>query len=141
MKLDHATASVRSLLDDPSPAVLVLRRQDGEPIVSPVWFRVVDDAVEVVVAITDGKLEHLRRDPCCTLMVFEAVPPFRGVQVRGVADLVPDEGARTRLAIASRYLGAERGARYADPARRPPGVVVRLSLADARAWDLSDKLP
>lgn len=141
MKLDAAADAIRSLLDDPSPAVLVLRREDTEPLVSPVWFRVAEDAIELVVAITDGKLEHLRRDPRCVVMVFEAVQPFRGVQVRGVATLVPDEGARTRLAIASRYLGPERGARYADLDRRPPGVVVRLPLAGARAWDLADKLP
>jgi len=141
VKLDAAADAIRSLLDDPSPAVLVLRREDGGPLVSPVWYRVAEDVIEIVVAITDGKLEHLRRDPRCTVMVFEAVPPFRGVQARGVATLLPDEGARTRLAIASRYLGPERGPRYADIERRPPGVVVRLPLADARAWDLADKLP
>ena len=132
---------MRSLLDEPSSAVLAIRQEDGEPIVSPVWYRVNADAFEVVVAISDCKLEHLRRDPRCVLLVFEAVPPFRGVQVRGTATLIPDEGARARLAIASRYLGAERGARYADLARRPPGVIVRLPMGAARTWDLADKLP
>jgi hypothetical protein len=32
-------------------------------------------------------------------------------------------------------------ARIADLARRPPGFVIRLPVAGARAWDLSDKLP
>ena len=31
----------------------------------------------------DPKLEHLRRDPRCLLLSFEAVRPFRGIQVRG----------------------------------------------------------
>ena len=141
VRLVESAEAMRSLLDRPSPAVLVLRREDGEPIVSPVWFRVHDEAFEVVVATTDHKLEHLRRDPRCVLLVFEAVPPFRGVQVRGRATIIPDEGAQARLAIASRYLGPEDGARYADLARRQPGVVVRLPLAAARAWDLADKLP
>ncbi len=44
-------------------------------------------------------------------------------------------------AIASRYLGAERGRRYADVARRPPGVVVSLPAAGARTWDLHRTLP
>jgi PPOX class probable F420-dependent enzyme len=141
MRLHDAAEAMRSLLDRPSPAVLVLRREDGEAIVSPVWFRVHDEAFEVVVATTDHKLEHLRRDPRCVLLVFEAVRPFAGIQVRGRATLIPDEGARARLAIASRYLGPEHGPRYADLARRPPGFVVRLPLASARAWDLADKLP
>jgi PPOX class probable F420-dependent enzyme len=130
-----------SLLDAPSPAVLTLYREDGEAIVSPVWFRVHGDAFEVVVAVTDRKLAHLRRDPRCVLLVFETVPPFRGVQVRGRATLTPDEGARARRAIAARYLGDERGARYADLERRPPGVVISLPLTDARAWDLRASLP
>ncbi len=48
-----------------------------------------------------------------------------------------DDGARTRLAIASRYLGADDGRAHADLARRPPGMVVRLPLDGARAWDIS----
>jgi len=141
MKVDLAAAGMRSLLDAPSPATLTLYREDGEAITSPVWFRVHDDAFEVVVAATDHKLEHLRRDPRCVLLVFEAVRPFRGVQVRGRATLEPDEGARARLAIASRYLGPEAGRAYADLARRPPGFVVRLPISAARAWDLADRLP
>ncbi len=140
MRLDLAAAELRSLLDAPSPATLTLHREDGEAITSPVWFRVHDDALEVVVAATDHKLEHLRRDPRCVLLIFEAVRPFRGVQVRGRATIEPDEGARTRLAIASRYLGPEDGRAYADLARRPPGFVVRLPLSAARAWNLADKL-
>jgi len=140
MRLDLAAAELRSLLDAPSPATLTLHREDGEAITSPVWFRVHDDALEVVVASTDHKLEHLRRDPRCVLLIFEAVRPFRGVQVRGRATIEPDEGARTRLAIASRYLGPEDGRAYADLARRPPGFVVRLPLSAARAWNLADKL-
>ncbi len=141
MGLADVGVEMQSLLDAPSPAVLTLYREDGEALVSPVWFRVLDGALEVVVAITDRKLAHLRRDPRCVLLVFETVPPFRGVQVRGVASLTPDAGARTRLAIASRYLGVERGRRYADVDRRPPGIVVGLPLRDARAWDLAATLP
>ncbi|MBA2634717.1 MAG: pyridoxamine 5'-phosphate oxidase family protein [Chloroflexi bacterium] len=58
----------------------------------------------------DRKLEHLRRDPRCVLLIFETVPPFRGVRVRGRATIEPDTNATTRLAIASRYWEARRGA-------------------------------
>ena len=141
MKLVEMEAEMRSLLDAPAPAVLTLYRADGEALISPVWFRVNGDAFEIVVAITDHKLEHLRRDPRCVLLIFETVPPFRGVTVRGRATLVPDTGSQARLAIASRYLGPEGGRRYADLARRPPGMVVRLPTSDARAWDLRANLP
>ncbi len=141
MKLDRLDPSLRSLLSSPSPASLTLYREDGRAITSPVWFRVEGDWFEVVVAASDHKLDHLRADPRCSLLVFEAVKPFRGVQVTGEAAIGPDEGAMTRLAIASAYLGPEGGRAYADLDRRPPGFVIRLPVTAARAWDLSDKLP
>jgi len=95
---------LRSLLDASWPATLTLHRKDGEAVTSPVWFRVHDGAFEVVVAATDHKLEHLRRNPRCILLVFESIRPFRGVEVRGQATILEDEGARVRLAIASRYV-------------------------------------
>jgi hypothetical protein len=141
VKLDALDASLASLLSNPSPATLTLYREGGRAITSPVWFRVEGDWFELVVAASDRKLDLLSADPRCSLLVFEAVKPFRGVQVTGEATIVPDEGARTRLAIASAYLGPEGGRAYSDLARRPPGFVIRLPVADARAWDLSDKLP
>ena len=141
MKLNEAFDQVRSLLDAASPAAIAVYRPDGEAVVSPVWFRVNEGMFEVVMALADRKLEHLRADPRCVLLIFETAPPFRGVQVRGRADIVVDTGAAARLAIASRYLGQDRGRQYADTARRPPGVIVRLPLEDARAWDLTASLP
>jgi PPOX class probable F420-dependent enzyme len=141
MKLDVLADEVRSLLEAPSPATLTLYRDDGEAVTSPVWFRVANDAFEVVVAASDHKLTHLRRDPRCVLLIFEATPPFRGVMVRDRATLALDDGARARLAIASRYLGPEGGHEYADLSLRPPGWIVRLRTTAARAWDLADKLP
>jgi hypothetical protein len=77
--------------------------------------------------------------PCLT--VFETVPPFRGVKVAG--RVTPDRDAsvvrEAREAIASRYLGETRGAAFVDS--RGPGVVIRLPIASARAWDLEAALP
>ncbi len=141
MKIDLESVDLRSLLEAASPATLTLNREDGQAVTSPVWFRVTLDSFEVVVAATDHKLAHLRREPLCTLLVFEAIRPFRGVQVRARATIEPDEDSSTRLAVASRYLGPDAGRAYADLARRPPGFVVRLPLSAARAWNLADKLP
>ena len=134
-------AFLRSLIDAPSAATLTLYREGGEAITSPVWFRLDGDDFEVVVAATDHKLDHLRRDPRCILLIFEAVRSFRGLQVRARASISPDEEARVRLAIASRYLGPDAGREYADLDRRPPGFVIRLPVREARAWDLADRLP
>ncbi len=132
---------VRSLLEAPSPAVLTTYRKDGSALVSPVWFRWSDGAFEVVIAEGDLKLRHLAHDPRCVLVVFEAVRPFRGVEVRGVAELVECDVGPARAAIAGRYLGAGDGERFAAERSSKPGVLLRLVPDDPRVWDLSGILP
>ncbi len=132
---------VRSLLDAPSSAVLTTYRKDGGALVSPVWFRWHEGAFEVVIAEGDVKLRHLAADPRCILVVFEAVRPFRGVEVRGVAELVDCDVGPAREAIAGRYLGAADGARFAAERSSRPGVLLRLSADSPRIWDLSGILP
>ncbi|MGZ4380453.1 MAG: TIGR03618 family F420-dependent PPOX class oxidoreductase [Gaiellaceae bacterium] len=133
--------AVRSLLEAPSPAVLTTYRKDGGALVSPVWFRWNEDAFEVVIAEGDLKLRHLARDPRCVLVVFEAVRPFRGVEVRGTAELVEGDVGPARGAIAGRYLGTADGARFAAERSSKPGVLLRLVPVEPRVWDLSGILP
>ena len=130
---------LRSILDAAAPAVLLTYRADGSADMSPVWFRVEGEAFEVVVAKSDKKYGHLQRDPRAVLVVFEAVPPFRGVKVRAEVEL-DDEGVEeARRAISARYLGAEMAEDFV--AARGPGVVVRLPTSGARVWDLAGILP
>ena len=138
---DEWVEGVRSLLEAPSPAVLTTYRKDGSANVSPVWFRWVEGAFEVVIAEGDVKLRHLARDPRCALLVFEAVPPFRGVEVRGTGELVECDVTPLRADIAGRYLGASDGERFAAERRSKPGVLLRLAASEPRVWDLSKILP
>jgi hypothetical protein len=83
---------------------------------------------------------HLAANPECILVVFETVPPFRGVEVRGSAELIEGEVTPARREIAGRYLGEEAGARYAAE-RTKPGVLLRLEAREPRVWDLTPILP
>jgi PPOX class probable F420-dependent enzyme len=130
-----------SLLEAPSAAVLTTYRKDGTALVSPVWFRWNDGAFEVVIARENVKLRHLARDPRCVLVVFEAVRPFRGVEARGVAELVECDVGPVRASIAGRYLGADAGVRFADSRSSVPGVLLRLAPEVPRVWDLSAIVP
>ncbi len=132
---------VRTLLDAPSAAVLTTTRADGSPLASPVWFRWTGEAFEVVIAQGDVKLRHLERDPRCALVVFETVPPFRGVEVRGEASLQDGDVSEVRRAIAGRYLGREAGERFAAARVTKPGVLLRLVPREPRVWDLAHMLP
>jgi PPOX class probable F420-dependent enzyme len=138
---DHWTEDARTLLEAPSPAVLTTYRRDGSALVTPVWFRWADGAFEVVIAEGDVKLQHLARDERCALLVFETVPPFRGVEVRGVPELVEGDVTGAREAIAGRYLGVDAGKHFAAERRSRRGVLLRLRADDPRVWNLSAILP
>ena len=94
---------VDSLLAEPAAAVLTTYRKDGSVLVSPVWFRWTGEAFEIVIAEDDVKLRHLARDPRCVLVIFEMSPPFRGVEVRGDAELIECDVSAARRDIAVRY--------------------------------------
>ena len=130
---------LRSLLDAPSPAVLITYRKDGSADVSPVWFRYTAETFEVVVAKSDSKLRNLARDPRAVLMIFETVAPFRGVKVRADVEWDDSRVEDVRRSISSRYLGKETANAFV--AKRGEGVVVRLPTSAAQVWDLSGILP
>lgn len=126
------SARSRSIDDLPSGR----RRAHGAGVV-----RWTDAAFEVVIAKGDVKLRHLARDPHCVLVIFETVRPFRGVEVRGEAELVEGDVSSVRAAIAGRYLGPADGERFAAERRSRPGVLLRLVPDSPRLWDLSGILP
>lgn len=121
-------------------AVLAMRRADGTILMSPVWFHVVRDSIEIVIAEGDPKVKRLRIDPRCVFMAFETAHPFGGLRIEADASLTSDGVRESRIAIASRYLGPEDGRRYVEQ-RTKPGTIVRLPLAGARSWNLSQILP
>lgn len=128
-----------TLLNGPAPAVLTTYRRNGTAVASPVWFRFADDRFDVVIARDDVKLKHLAARPECSLLVFESVPPFRGVRVVGTPTIESNGVTDARRSIATKYLGPEAGARFT--ARRGPGVILRLPAERARIWDLTGILP
>lgn len=132
---------VRSLIDAPSPAVLTTYRRDGSALTTPVWFRFRDGAFEVVLAEGDVKRQHLARTPTCLLVIFEAVAPFRGVEIKGEPELVDGDVTIEREAIAGRYLGAEGGHRFAASRRSSRGTLLRLVPRNPRVWDLAGAIP
>ena len=136
MSLETELDSFKSLLDAPSPAVLATYRRDGTVKLSPVWFRYFGGFFEVVIADGDVKLKHLSRDPATTLLIFEAVPPFRGIQVTDEVEISRANLDETRRSITSRYLDDE-ASKALTKSRTGSGVVVRIPDRSAKSWDLA----
>jgi PPOX class probable F420-dependent enzyme len=127
------------LLEQPLVAVLATYRKDSSVLLSPVWHQWRDGGFDVVVYATDVKLQHLRRDPRASVVVYEHQPPYRGLEARGEVSLDPEGATEAITSMAVRYLGPEEGAAYA--ATVTDAVLVRLEPGQARGWDFADDFP
>lgn len=118
-------------------AVLATYRRDGSVLLSPVWHEWRDGGFHVVTGSSDVKAAHLRRDSRASIVVCEHTPPYRGVEVRCNALLVTEGADDAVTRIASRYLGREAGAAYAESGG--DDLIIRLEPGDLRAWDFADE--
>ena len=118
-------------------AVLATYRRDSAVLLSPVWHEWRDGGFQVVTRSDDVKAAHLRRDPRASIVVCEHIPPYRGVEVRGNALLVTEGAGDAVTRIASRYLGREAAAAYAESGG--DDLIIRLEPGDLRAWDFADE--
>ena len=118
-------------------AVLATYRRDGTVLLSPVWHQWREGGFDVVTGSQDVKAAQLRRDPRASIVVCEHSPPYRGVEVRCHARLITAAAGDAVRRIASRYLGAEAGAAYADSSG--DDLLIRLEPGDLRAWDFTDE--
>lgn len=119
-------------------AVLATYRRDGTVLLSPVWHEWRDGGFGVVTRGRDVKAAHLRRDPRASIVLCEHAPPYRGVEVRCHARLLTAEASQAVKRIASRYLGQELGAAYAEQAA--DDLLIRLEPGELRGWDFADEL-
>jgi PPOX class probable F420-dependent enzyme len=118
-------------------AVLATYRRDGTVLLSPVWHEWRDGGFQVVTGSQGVKAAHLQRDPRVSIVVCEHAPPYRGVEVRCHARLLTAGAGNAVRRIASRYLGAEAGAAYAESAG--DDLLIRVEPGELRAWDFADE--
>lgn len=114
-------------------ATLATISPDGRPQLSAVWFLVEDGTFRISLNTRRQKVKNLRRNPACTLFILDLANPRRYLEVRGDAELAPDDD----------YVFADRlGAKYGADVRQIDGpgdrrVVVTLQATRINAVDLS----
>lgn len=116
------------LMDGTRTGKLAYQAADGRPLIAPVWFLVEGDRLVFNTGKQTAKGRALARDPRVALCVDLQQPPYAFVQVQGVAELSEDPGEllRTATAIATRYMGAERGEEFGRRNGVPGELVVRV---------------
>jgi PPOX class probable F420-dependent enzyme len=103
-------------------ATLATIGNDGRPQLSEVWFLADDDGVAISLNTSRQKTKNLVRRPACTLFILDLANPYRYLELRGDAELSPDDD----------YAFADRvGAKYGSDLREHDGpedkrVVVRV---------------
>jgi PPOX class probable F420-dependent enzyme len=139
MRANLRVEDLNGLLDEPILAVLATIREDGTPLLSPVWHRWRDGGFEVWMGSRGAKARHLRRDPRATVLVAEQRPPYRGLEARGPAESLHEGVREIAVAIAARYLGDERAAAYVEDNGDDDDVILRVTPDVIRAWDFADE--
>ncbi|MFI9241162.1 PPOX class F420-dependent oxidoreductase [Streptomyces sp. NPDC053086] len=114
--------SLRALLDGKNFASVATLGPDGAPQNSVVWIKRDGDSVLVSSVDRRQKVRNLRRDPRVSLSVFDLANPYRSAEIRGVAEILPDEGKRLPHELSHKYLGIDPPAEKDDEIR----VIVRI---------------
>ncbi|MFF8190387.1 PPOX class F420-dependent oxidoreductase [Streptomyces bobili] len=118
-------ASVRTVLDGKNFASVATLGPDGAPQNSVVWIKREGDTV--LFSSTDGrqKVRNLRRDPRISLSVFDLANPYTSVEIRGTAEILPDDDKRLPHELSHKYLGIDPPAEKDDEVRLIIRVVPR----------------
>jgi PPOX class probable F420-dependent enzyme len=115
-------------------ATLATVGPDGRPQLSEVWFLADNGSLRFSLNTSRQKVKNLASDPACAVLLLDLVNPYRYLEIRGDADLEPDDD----------YVFAGRvGARYGVDLRRHdrPGevrVVVTVHPVTINAVDMTD---
>jgi PPOX class probable F420-dependent enzyme len=114
-------------------AILATIGADARPQLSAVWFLADEDGVGLSLNTARRKVKNLLANPVCTLFILDLTNPARYLEIRGDAEIQPDEV----------YTFADRvGAKYGADLRTmdAPGelrVRVRIKPARINAVDMS----
>jgi uncharacterized protein len=114
--------------------VLGVECPDGSPLLTPVWYRVNDDAIEFNTERTSAKADLLAAAGRATLLVQREEPPYAYVAVDGPIEIV-ETSYEARIDLAVRYLGERAGNAFVGATLDVDDVMVRLTPTRWRTTD------
>jgi len=108
--IDIVPESHRDLVSHESKAIayLATTMPDGSPIISPIWFGVIDDHICFFTGLSSLKTKNLMARPDTAIVFQDPVEVYRYVQVRGKYVKYVEEGARAWLDdVSNIYMGKD----------------------------------
>jgi len=139
MRTGLQPSDLGDLLDRPLNAIVATYLRTGEASLTPVWHLWDGERFILQFPAGDRKIDRIRRDPRISILVAENEHPYRGIEVRGRAEIIAADYYEAGLKVNRRYI-----ATY-DPTSdemnylsRDPGVIVHVHAERVRAWDYAD---
>jgi PPOX class probable F420-dependent enzyme len=80
---------------------------DGCPQLSEVWFLLDDGELKLSLNTSRHKTKNLSSRPQCSLLIVDLQNPYRYLEVRGRAHLVPDDDYAFARKVGAKYGGAD----------------------------------
>jgi len=113
-------------------AMLATIGQDGYPQVTALWFLFDEDgALKLSLNATRQKVKNLQAHPECTFFILDKANPYRTLEVRARAEIVPDVDYAFARKLGAKYGGADLSTRDRPGETR---VVVVLQPIKVNTW-------
>ena len=103
---------------DAQIATLATVGPDGRPQLSAVWFLHENGEVKVSLHATRQKTKNLQRNPAVNLFILDPANPMRYLEIRGDAQIDPDDDYALATQVGAKYGGADLRQMDGDDQRR-----------------------
>ena len=95
-------ASHRDLLEGQFATLATVGR-DGRPQLSEIWFLAEGDTVDTSLNTSRQKTRNLRANPAVTVFLLDLDVPYRYLEIRGDAEITPDDGYAFADKLGAKY--------------------------------------
>jgi PPOX class probable F420-dependent enzyme len=95
-------ASHRDLLDGQFATLATVGR-DGRPQLSEVWFLADGDTILISLNTSRQKTKNLQANPVATVFLLDLANPYRYLEIRGDAAVLPDDDYSVADRIGAKY--------------------------------------
>jgi PPOX class probable F420-dependent enzyme len=77
---------------------------DGRPQLSAVWFLAEDETVRLSLNTSRKKVRNLRLNSACTVFILDLANPARYLEIRGEAEIEPDDDYDFAARLGAKYV-------------------------------------
>ena len=111
-------------------AIMATVGPDGRPQVSALWFLAQDGTVKISLNTSRQKTKNLKRNPKVSVILLDHANPHRYVELRGDAEIEPDNDYKFADLVAGKYGVDLRSRDRAGEGR----VIVTIHPVRVRTW-------